>query len=190
MDLRRHLQVLILEMPEGDNMNFSNLLSLILNGSLNQAEIDDKVKRILRILFRFGFYDNVQLDTSIPLDDSLHAIISLNLAREGIVLLKNADTLLPLDPSKIKSIAVIGPNADSYAAGGGSSYTSPFHYVTVRDGIQTLMGSKVNISFDDASSDPFCSSSQLSFLYRSECYNSRIIRLILSRPKLCQHNVL
>jgi beta-glucosidase len=144
-----------LEMPEGDNMNYSNLLSLINNGSLNQSEIDDKVRRILRILFRFGFYDNVQLDTNIPLDDSLHATIALNLAREGIVLLKNADSLLPLDPSKIKSIAIIGPNADSYNAGGGSSFTSPFHYITIRNGIQTLMGSKINISFDDASADPF-----------------------------------
>ena len=49
--------------------------------------------------------------------------MALELAREGIVLLKNENDLLPLNPSKVKSVAVIGPNANSYISGGGSSYT-------------------------------------------------------------------
>jgi beta-glucosidase len=152
-----------LEMPAGDHMNIDTLQPSILNGTLTAEQIDDKVRRILRILFRFGFYDRPQLDTSIPLDDSIHSKISLNLAREGIVLLKNADSILPLDPAKIKTIALIGQNAESYVAGGGSSYPTPFHYTTLYEGIQKLMGSKISFTYEKGITDPFSSAASSVF---------------------------
>ena len=128
-----------LEMPRARFMTDKVLLPALQKGLVQQATIDDKVKRILRIIFRFGFFDQVQLDKSIPYDNPEGAKIALELARGGVVLLKNQNKILPLNPDKIKSLAVIGPNANAYISGGGSSYTFPFHSVSVLDGIRQLM---------------------------------------------------
>ena len=127
-----------LEMPRAKWMNKENLIPAIKAGKVKEATIDEKVKRILRIMFRFGFFDNEQLDSSIPYNNPEAAKVALELAREGIVLLKNENDLLPLNPSKVKSVAVIGPNANSYISGGGSSYTFPFHSVSVLDGLKNV----------------------------------------------------
>lgn len=60
--------------------------------------------------------------------------------------MKNEKGLLPLNPSKVKSVAVIGPNANSYISGGGSSYTFPFHSVSVLDGLKNA-GQDLQISY-------------------------------------------
>ena len=135
-----------LEMPRAKWMNKENLMPAIKAGKVKEATIDEKVKRILRIMFRFGFFDNEQLDSSIPYNNPEAAKVALELAREGIVLLKNENDLLPLNPSKVKSVAVIGPNANSYISGGGSSYTFPFHSVSVLDGLKNV-GQDLQISY-------------------------------------------
>ncbi len=127
-----------LEMPSARFMNKTQLLPAIKNGLVKEAVIDDKVRRMLRVIFRFGFFDKMQLDKSIPLDNPDAAKVALDLARNGIVLLKNEQNVLPLDAAKTKSIAVIGPNANSYISGGGSSYTFPFHSVSPLEGIKSL----------------------------------------------------
>ncbi len=137
-----------LEMPDAAHMNRNTLLPAIHDGTLSEEIINDKVRRILRILFRFGFFDRDQKDASIPLDDPDNAKVALEDAQEGIVLLKNQDSILPLDKSKISSIAVIGPNANSYVTGGGSSYTSPFHSVTLLDGIKKAAGPDCQVSYE------------------------------------------
>jgi beta-glucosidase len=130
-----------LEMPSARFMNKTQLLPAIKSGLVKQEVIDDKVRRILRIIFRFGFFDSPQLDKTIPLDNPGAAKVALDLARNGIVLLKNEKNILPLNIAKTKSIAVIGPNANSYISGGGSSYTFPFHSVSTLGGIQHLFTS-------------------------------------------------
>ena len=136
-----------LEMPRGKYMNRENLIPAIERGEVSEATIDEKVRRILRIIFRFGFFDNPQLDTSIPYDNPQGAATALDLAREGITLLKNDRDLLPLDRKKIKTVAVIGPNAGSYISGGGSSYTFPFHSVSVLEGIRDAAGENIRILY-------------------------------------------
>ena len=136
-----------LEMPSGANMNPDNLSPLIANGTVPQPVIDDKVRRILRVLFRFGFFDRPQADPSIPADYPPNADIALNLARGGIVLLKNQDNILPLKKNEIDTIAVIGENADRWVTGGGSSWTDPFHYVSILKGIQTIAGDEVTVVY-------------------------------------------
>lgn len=136
-----------LEMPRGKYMNRENLIPAIERGEVSEATIDEKVRRILRIIFRFGFYDNPQLDTSIPYDNPQGTATALDLAREGITLLKNDRDLLPLDRKKIKTVAVIGPNAGSYISGGGSSYTFPFHSVSVLEGIRDAAGENIRILY-------------------------------------------
>ncbi len=142
-----------LEMPSGANMNSSTLSPLISSGIVPQSVIDDKVRRILRVIIRFGFLDRPQLDTSIPNDYAPNDQVALDLARGGIVLLKNKNSILPLDKSAVKSIAVIGQNANAWVTGGGSSYTDPFHYVSILDGIKAAAGSGVSVNYDAGMGD-------------------------------------
>jgi beta-glucosidase len=142
-----------LEMPNGQFMSRSTLTTLLNNGSITEDVIDDKVRRILRIIFRFGFYDNNQTDNSIPMDNPESDSVALAVAREGIVLLLNNDNILPINPGNVDTIAVIGPNADKYAAGGGSSYTGPFETVSIYEGIQTIAGDSIYLRYASGNSD-------------------------------------
>jgi len=138
-----------LEMPQADYMNSSTLMSYISGGTLAESIIDDKVRRILRVIFSFGFYDKNQTDNTIPLNNPANIALSQKIAENGIVLLKNQDSILPLSLIKIKSIALIGPNVNQYITGGGSSYTSPFTYTTIYQGFKNILDTSVTINLAD-----------------------------------------
>jgi beta-glucosidase len=145
-----------LDMPFGDFMNAQNLLPAIQSGQLSVANIDDKVRRILRKIVSFGFLDRPQLDPSIPLDDPASALEALNEAREGVVLLKNERGILPLDRNKIRSVAVLGRLAPGIPATGfGSSFLEAIRSVSELSGIQGQAGPNVRVVFISAGSpDP------------------------------------
>ena len=134
-----------LEMPSGVHMQADTLMAAINAGRLKEEVIDDKVRRILVTCIKMGLYDRNQRLSNIPLDDPESNKVSLNEAREGIILLKNQNDILPLNRNKIKSIAVIGP--DSHPAvwgGGGSSFVRyPFHPVSFFDGIKSVAGDNI-----------------------------------------------
>jgi len=132
-----------LEMPAGDHLNPSILLPAIQAGKVSEATIDDKVRRILRVILDYGWDQHEQIDRDIPKDDPESVKVALAIARSGIVLLKNAGQALPL--THIRSVAVIGPNADQYVAGGGSSYVDPFHSQTILAGIRKVAGRNVKV---------------------------------------------
>ncbi len=137
-----------LEMPSGAFMNPQNLLPAVKDGRVKVSVIDDKVRRMLRAFISAGFFDNAQELKEIPKDDPQNVKVALDGAREGIVLLKNQNNLLPLDSSKVKSIAVIGPNADpAVYCGGGSAFTSVFHSISVLDGIKKIAGSNIEVKY-------------------------------------------
>ncbi len=132
-----------LEMPVTDYMNAENLLSAIREGRVSQAAIDDKIRRMLRLIICFGWMDNPQKDESIPLEDEANAEVALSAARAGCVLLKNEGNLLPINPKAGKKIAVIGSNADpAVIGGGGSTYNNPWRSVSVLDGVREIFGAK------------------------------------------------
>jgi beta-glucosidase len=126
-----------LEMPSGKYMNRGTLLPLLSAQKMNVAAIDEKVLRILRTIVSAGFLDHPQKREDIPLDDPTSAAVALDSARRSIVLLKNANALLPLDRTRIKRIAVIGPNADPAVVGGnGSAFVTPLHTISLLDGVK------------------------------------------------------
>jgi len=119
-------------------MSVDSLKYFINQGKIKESTIDEKVLRLLRTNIRFGFFDKTQLDKNIPLDNPKSAATALNVAREGLVLLKNDKNTLPISKNKVKKIMVYGPNANTFQTGGGSGSLDPFHYVSTLEGIQKL----------------------------------------------------
>ncbi|HEY3626518.1 MAG TPA: glycoside hydrolase family 3 C-terminal domain-containing protein [Terracidiphilus sp.] len=127
------------------------VLAEIKAGHISQASLDDNVSRILRVIFLSGLFDQHHPDAvgaGGEVDTPEQRAIALQGATEGIVLLKNEGGLLPLDSTKIKSIAVIGPNAAvARTGGGGSSLVRPKSAVAPLDGIKEKAGSGVKVMY-------------------------------------------
>lgn len=136
-----------LEMPSGKFMSRETLLKAVKSGRVQEATIDDKVRRIVRTAIEFGFFDRPQQIDSIPRGNPAAHRVALQAARESIVLLKN-NGLLPFDPAKLKRIAVIGPNAGvAITGGGGSSLVHPFEAATVVDAVKKLVGMETTVGY-------------------------------------------
>jgi beta-glucosidase len=158
-----------LEMPSGTYFNPRTLLSLLTKQQLSLSQIDDKVRRILRLIVRNGFLDRPQLDPTIPEADPMSAATALAVAQEGIVLLKNEGKMLPLDRKKVRSIAVLGPDAHpGVPTGWGSSFVHPANSVSLLDGLREVFGSQVKIDYFDAGVGSFKTAQ---FLHSDEAGN-------------------
>lgn len=137
-----------LEMPSGAFMNPKNLMPAVKDGKVTEATIDDKVRRIFRTAIRFGFLDRDQADLNIPFYNQNGKTVALDEARESITLLKNEGNLLPLDSSKVKTIAVLGPDAWPAVSGaGGSSTVEPYASISIMTGLANFPGSKVKVLY-------------------------------------------
>ena len=137
-----------IEMPSGAHFNRETLVPALESGKVSMATLDDKVRRILRIAVRFGWLDRDQLDLGIPRYNVAARDAALQGAREGMVLLRNENAALPLDPDDIDSILVVGPNAHpAVTGGGGSSKVEPFSAVSILEGIVEVAGNGIQVSY-------------------------------------------
>jgi len=137
-----------LEMPGPRFMNAEALLAAVKSGSVKEPTIDDKVVRLFRTVLRYGFLDRPQFNPADSTYSVANRAVALDGARESITLLKNDGGLLPLNPSKIKTIAVIGPNAwPAVTGGGGSSEARAFEPVSTLTGIANLLGPNVHVLY-------------------------------------------
>lgn len=137
-----------LEMPSPSFMNRDTLLPAIKDGRISEATIDDKIRRILRKAIVFGFFDKPQTDAEIPTLSQEGRQVALEMARGGMVLLKNERNLLPLDEKQVKTIAVIGPDAyPAIVSGGGSAESKPFNAVSYLEGISNRLGTKAKVLY-------------------------------------------
>jgi beta-glucosidase len=124
------------------------LKTALASGQISQPIIDDKVRRILRTAVRFSFFDRPQQDDNISTYDSGGRAVAYDAALASITLLRNEHGTLPLDLTKIRTIAVIGPDAQpAVVGGGGSSETMPFVSVSFLDGVAQRLGQKVNVLY-------------------------------------------
>jgi len=122
-------------------------LFLIKSGRIPEYLVDEKVRRILYVMFKTGMIDGRNI-TAGEYNTKAHQQVAEQVAEEGMVLLKNSNNILPLARSTVKSIAVIGYNAErKQAMGGGSSQVRAFYEITPLDGIRALAGKKANISY-------------------------------------------
>ena len=141
-----------LEMPTGKFMNRKTLLDEIKSGNIFQTIIDDKVKRILRVMFKLGLFESETKEAPALVNSEENRAIALETSRESIVLLKNDQNILPLNKDNVKSIAVIGPNANILrTGGGGSSMVNPINPITPLQGLMNKLDLKVKINFAQGS---------------------------------------
>jgi len=127
------------------------LLQEIQAGQVSLATLDNKVRRILHTMFAFGLFDSpVQIT---PLPEQEHGKQARAIASQGIVLLKNAGELLPLSSQELRSVAIIGADADHYITGGGSSFVKPTYVVSILEGITRRVGEGVRVEYAQGS-DP------------------------------------
>ena len=137
-----------LEMPDGKYMNDSTVIPAIKAGIVRVSDIDDKVKRILRVIFELGLFEKQNLPDAKLINTKEHRHIALKTAREGIVLLKNNNNILPININNVKSIAVIGYGAvEPRVGGGGSSLVNPIFAVSPLKALKEKTNHKIKIGY-------------------------------------------
>lgn len=137
-----------IEMPQPDHYSPVSLRFALEQKRITQAQIDDAVRRVIRLMVRTGRLDPPKAPDSPAVNSPAHQALARKAAQEGIVLLKNADHFLPL-PKTLKSVVVVGPNAqDTQLGGRWSADITPFYRVSILDGIKTKLGTNANVSFD------------------------------------------
>lgn len=140
-----------IEMPgPGKFMTKANVLKAITDKKVTVKELDEKVKRILRAIVKSTLLDAVKPTLNAEINTEKHQLLTRKVAEEGIVLLKNEKNLLPLNLSKIKKLAVIGPNATTARlGGGGSASVSAFYTVSPLDGLRKACGTNTEIVYQE-----------------------------------------
>ena len=137
-----------IELPEPDC--YLHIPELVRKGVLQEKQLDELVAPMLHWKFQMGLFDDPYVnpdDAERVVGCEAHRDLALQAARETITLLKNDNHLAPLDASKLKSIAVIGPNAHRMLLGGYSGL--PSHNVTVLEGIRAKVGERVNVLYSE-----------------------------------------
>jgi len=147
-----------LAVKNGCDLNCGNMyLNLMIaynEGLVTEEEIDKSVTRLMVTRLKLGLFDSPEKVpfASIPFelnDCKQHNDLALEVSKKSLVLLKNTDNLLPLDRNKIKSIAVIGPNANSRGALIGNYFGTASQYITVSDGIREAVNPGTRIYCSD-----------------------------------------
>ncbi|HET7374988.1 MAG TPA: glycoside hydrolase family 3 C-terminal domain-containing protein, partial [Gemmatimonadaceae bacterium] len=137
-----------IELPEPDC--YKHLVDLVRDGTLDERDLDDLVAPMLLAKFRMGLFDDPYVDPDLAerlVGCEDHRAIALQAARETITLLKNENQVLPLDLTRLRTIAVIGPNADRSLLGGYSGV--PNYDVSVLQGIQDYVGDRATVVYSE-----------------------------------------
>ena len=139
---------------ECGNSVYKTLLDAVKTGLIKEEQLNISVRRLFMIRYRLGMFDPVsmvkyaQTPWSV-LESAAHKAHALKMAQQSIVLLKNKNNTLPLS-KKIKTIAVIGPNADNKIAALGNYNGTPAKVVSLLDGLKEKLGNDVKIIYEKA----------------------------------------
>ena len=118
-------------------------------GLIREEEIDRAVRNQLRVLFSLGLFDDPPRDVPSPevIECEAHRHLALEASRRSIVLLKNRENTLPLDASRLKKVAVIGPNADETAFVHTHYGPLATEAVSVYEGLSRALDGKVEVVY-------------------------------------------
>jgi len=137
-----------IELPEPDC--YKHLIDVVHEGRLDEAILDELVAKLLEYKFKLGLFDDPYVDPEVAertVASEANRTLALQAARETITLLKNDHSVAPLDMKKIKTLAVIGPNADRELLGGYSG--KPKYSSTVLSGIRERVGNAVKVVYHE-----------------------------------------
>ncbi|OQP63941.1 glycosyl hydrolase [Niastella vici] len=131
---------------------YKSLVNAVKDHIIEEKQIDSSLKRLFTIRYRLGMFDPTQdvPYTKIPfsvLEAPEHKALALKMAQQSIVLLKNEHNLLPLS-TRLKKVAVIGPNADNRNALLGNYNGHPSHTVSILEGIREKLGANVDLRYE------------------------------------------
>ena len=135
------------ELPDPDA--YPTLVEQVRAGQIAEAVLDKAVARVLRAKFRLGLFENPYVDperAARVTNSAEHRALAAEAARRSVVLLKNDGGVLPLDRSKLKSVAVVGPNAAGLHLGGYTDPEPPAG-VSVLEGVRRKLGAGVKVSY-------------------------------------------
>ncbi|MEE9127309.1 MAG: glycoside hydrolase family 3 C-terminal domain-containing protein, partial [Planctomycetota bacterium] len=141
-----------IELPDPEC--YDHLTAAARAGRVPMRRIDRAVRRILAAKFEAGCFDRPFADKAkaeAVINCEAHRALALEAARKAVVLLRNEGGVLPLDPERRRSVAVIGPNADRVMLGGYTDSTGPGHTVTalagIRDWLKAKAGDRVEVLY-------------------------------------------
>lgn len=142
-------------LKNGCNLNCGNiylyLLAAYKEGLVTEEDIANSAVQLMKTRIKLGMFDgHIEYD-DIPYevnDCQEHRAVSLEAAHKSMVLLKN-NGLLPLDKKKLKSVAVIGPNADNQLMLKGNYFGTASEYVTILEGIREAVGDDVRLYYSE-----------------------------------------
>jgi beta-glucosidase len=138
-----------LEMPSAQFFNAAAVNSALSSHEIGMNLIDTKALHILHDAVRFGWLDRPQRDLMRPLYDQISKAVALQSAEESMVLLRNDGALLPLDRSKLKVIALIGPLASpAVPTAGGSGEVATYEASSLLSGLSEYLGPKARVLYD------------------------------------------
>ncbi|TES97174.1 MAG: glycosyl hydrolase [Promethearchaeota archaeon] len=142
---------LSLEMPTSKKYSKTNLRNAFQEGKFSEETFNGNIKRLLRVMFLVGLFDDKNSLPSGNRNTLEHQSIARKIAENGIVLLKNKNALLPLNIDELKKVAIVGPNADNkfgggnILSGGGSSVNYPPYEITPLEGLKQKCRNRVEI---------------------------------------------
>ena len=137
-----------IELPDPDC--YLHLVELVKKGVLKESQLEELVAPMLFWKFEMGLFDDPYVDPAEAdrvVGSDAHKKLARMAAQEAITLLKNDNNVAPLDVNKIKTIAVIGPNANRTLLGGYSGV--PKHEVTVLEGIRNRVGNRAKVLYSE-----------------------------------------
>ncbi len=152
------LESAAMAMSNGCDVNcgcmFPNLRDAVKGGYVEEARLDEAVTNLMECRMKLGMFEE---EGTVPfdvigyeqVDTAENKSLNLEISRKSLVLLKNQDNLLPLDLTGIKSIGVIGPNADSRKALVGNYEGTASRYVTVLEGIEDYVGERARVYYSE-----------------------------------------
>lgn len=139
-------------LPEFDDYYFANpLLEAVKKGEVKEELLDEKVKNVLRFMFRVKMLgDDTENRKPGAYNTHAHREAAYNVAKESFVLLKNDLKTLPIDKKKVKKVAVIGANADTrHSHGGGSAEIKALYEVSPLMGLKMALGGNVKVTYSE-----------------------------------------
>lgn len=158
MVTKNEVETVALAMNKGCDLNCGNmyvhLLQAVKEGLVEEKTIDRALTRLFTTRMKLGLFDKPE---EVPfnsigydcVDTQENKALNLKASKKTIVLLKNAENLLPLDLNKIGTIGVVGPNANNRKALVGNYEGTASEYVTVLEGIQEYVGDKARVMYSE-----------------------------------------